>query len=218
MIYEFTIETAFRLGNVIDGMHRLRKKTFVDLQGWTGVPLTRNQSNEYDQFDTLDARYLVGIDEAGVVRAVCRNLFCDRPWMLQTLWAERLAPSADLPNTADWAEGTRMAVDPSLSQREAMKWQAEMSCAGSEWALHYGVKKYSFVTYLKLAKHLEKTFDITYWGESAQWPDGEFIAGYWQIDQVLLDKQRRLTGIADNVLVPLDEVVRVPASQLKVAA
>lgn len=218
MIYEFTIETAFRLGNVIDGMHRLRKKTFVDLQGWTGVPVTRNEVNEYDQFDTLDARYLVGIDEAGVVRAVCRNLFCDRPWMLQTLWADRLAPGQTLPNTADWAEGTRMAVDPTLSGLERMRWQAEMSCAGSEWALRYGVKRYSFVTYANLAKHLEKTFDVTYWGAPASWPDGEFVAGHWEIDEALLAKQRQLTGIATPVLVPLEDVCRTPMSELQVAA
>ena len=111
-----------------------------------------------------------------------------------------------------------MAIDPSLSGRERLKWQAEMSCAGSEWALHYGVTNYSFVTYTAIAQYLEKTFDITYWGAPAAWPDGEFVAGYWPIDSALLDKQRRLTGVADPVLVPLDDVSRVPASQLQVAA
>jgi len=218
MIYEFTIDTAYRLGNVIDGMHRLRKSTFVDGQGWRDIPITRDSAKEFDQFDTLDARYLVGIDEGGTVRAVCRNLFCDRPWMLKELWADVLAPGVALPSTNDWAEGTRMAIDPTLAPKDHMRWQALMSCAGSEWALRYGVKRYSFVTYEPVAKHLEKTFDITYWGPSADWPTGRFVAGYWEITPALLAKQRALTGISAPALVPLDDMLAMDPAERQAAA
>lgn len=203
LIYELTIENAWRFGDVIEGMHRLRKSIFYDKQKWRDIPVVRDM--EFDQFDTMRARYLVGIDQEGKVRAVCRNLFCSDPWMLKTLWADQLAPGADLPSDNSWAEGTRMAVDQSLPFEEFMKWQGAMSCAGSEWALRYGVKNYTFVTYVELAKHLEKTFDITYWGPPVEWPDGTFIAGYWKIDEALLAKQRKITGISKPMLVPVEQ-------------
>lgn len=109
-----------------------------------------------------------------------------------------------------------MCIDQSLPDDQYMMWQAQMSCAGTEWALHHGVTDYTFVTYAKVAKHLEKALPIEYWGDPVQFPDGEFVAGHWHISEELLERQRKLTGINRSVFVPLEDLAST--SNLPVAA
>jgi len=203
MIHEVQIHTAWQHGDCLASAHRLRKQMFVDAGKWT-VPTYDGM--EYDQFDTLEARYLMGIDEGGVVRAVQRNLFCDRPYMMKTLWPE-LASTNELPDSCAWAEGTRMGVDQTMSGADQMRWFSEVVIAHLEWALFYGVEHYTFVTYEAVARHMLETngMPVEYWG-GAQIIDGaKYVAGYYKVDQALLDRTREKYRIFEPVFVPVGE-------------
>ena len=216
-IHEVALHTAHQHGGV-GPILELRKRLFVDLLRWK-VPVHKGM--EYDEFDTVCARYLVGYDEVtGAARIVMRNLLCDRPYMLQSLWADELAPGADLPSDATSVEGTRMGVDLTLPEDEQLRWRHHMSVALIEWALHYGVRQYSFVTYEDIArKGLEREgWDVRYWGPPVDFPQGRFVAGHFPVDEDVLQRFRAKTGITGPVLVPLDDTQAVPPAQQIAAA
>lgn len=216
-IHEVALHTAHLHGGV-GPILKLRKRLFVDMLRWN-VPVHKGM--EYDEFDTPRARYLVGYDETtGDARIVMRNLLCDGPYMLASLWADELAPGATLPMDATSVEGTRMGVDLTLPEEDQLRWRNHMSVALIEWALRYGVKQYSFVTYEDIArKGLEREgWDVSYWGEPFDFPQGRFVAGHFPIDERVLERFKAKGGITAPVLVPMDDTQAVPPAHQVTAA
>lgn len=200
MIIETSITDAWRHGDdVLGGMHRLRERLFRPL-GWD---MPRWRDMEFDQFDTIKARYLLGIDNGRVV-AVQRNLFCDGDYMLASLFPE-LAPGVALPRDATCAEGTRSGVDQDLPPAVVQRWSNELLLANIEWALHYGVKRYSFVTYDIVVEKVMRPngLPVELYGPGVKFPDGVFVAGQFPISVALLEAIRARTEISDPVLVPM---------------
>ena len=200
MIHEVTIPTAYRHGDVLGSMHRLRKQLYVDRLGWD-VPV--HEGMEYDQFDTLTARYLVGMEPDGTVRAAQRNLPCHHPYMLQSLLPDLVHAGQTLPRDTTWVEGTRSGVDQSLPPAAVQRWSNELLLANVEWALLYGFTNYTFVTYEIMVERvmIPNGLPVELWGKG----DGTFVAGHFAITRELLQSVRDRTGIVEPVLVPLDD-------------
>jgi len=213
MIYEFALAqrcaAPFPHEDIHASMHRLRHKLYRDGAKWS-VP--EHLGMEYDEFDTMTARYLVGIDETGTVRAQSRMITCDKPYMLAQLWPE-LAQSVPLPRSAADAEGSRTGVDVSLPVEEYRQWFFKLLIANVEWAVSQGVDRLSFVTYQRVAeKSMEGAgLPVTYYGPTMSFPDGRFIAGYFPVSTHLAHDLRRRNGIEGQIFVPLPDAAPMPA-------
>jgi len=206
MIYEIDIANAWRFGNGLEESHRLRHALYVEGSGWA-VPTVDGM--EYDQFDNLATRYLLGRDRAGKVRATQRCIFCDRPYMMQSLWPELVAAGKEMPGDATWVEGTRAGVDQCLSRDQQLKWRNELLIANVEWSLHHGIKFSSFVTYEAIVEKFMRPigYPVELWGPPKDFPDGTYVAGYYAISEELLAELRERVQIHDKVFVPLTETI-----------
>jgi len=213
MIYEFALAqrcaAPFPHEDIHASMHRLRHTLYRQGAKWS-VP--EHMGMEYDEFDTMTARYLVGIDDEGNVRAQSRMITCDKPYMLAQLWPE-LAQSVPLPRSAADAEGSRTGVDVSLPVEEYRQWFFKLLIANVEWAVSQGVDRLSFVTYQRVAeKSMEGAgLPVTYYGPTMSFPDGRFIAGYFPVSTGLALELRRRNGIEGQIFVPLPDATPLPA-------
>jgi len=206
MIYEIDIANAWRFGNGLEESHRLRHALYVQGSGWD-VPTVDGM--EYDEFDNLATRYLLGRDQVGKVRATQRCIFCNRPYMMQSLWPELVEGGRELPADATWVEGTRAGVDQRLPKDEQLKWRNELLIANVEWSLHHGIRYSSFVTYKAIVDKfmIPVGYPVELWGPPKDFPDGTYVAGYYAITEALLSDMRERVQIHDKVFVPLTETI-----------
>ncbi|WP_422028437.1 acyl-homoserine-lactone synthase [Pyruvatibacter mobilis] len=207
MIYEFDIAHAYLFGDVLAQMHRLRHEQYVVQAGWD-VPT--HDGMEFDQYDTLRARYLVGIDPAdGKVRAAQRNLLCDGPYMMKELWPELVAPGRKMPADASWAEGTRVGIDQSLPPAAHDRWRNSLTLANLEWGLARGCTHITWVTYEYMVDKVLRPigYPVELWGEPVAFRDGRYVAGYWKVTPELLANMRERMGIHRPQLVTLEETL-----------
>ena len=88
MIYEFALArpcaAPYPHEQIHASMHRLRHALYRQGAKWT---LPELDNMEFDEFDTLAARYLVGIDDTGQVRARRNEMWrwFDTFWMLHIM-------------------------------------------------------------------------------------------------------------------------------------
>lgn len=93
--------------------HKLRHEIFVDRLGWD---MTCHNGMEYDQFDTIAARYVVVVDDADRVRAVSRLVPTSSPYMIETLWPDWLEGAP--PNNPNVWEASRFGCCASLTTQQ----------------------------------------------------------------------------------------------------
>lgn len=206
MIYEIDIANSWLFGNALPSSHRLRHDLFVRRAGWS-VPVVDGM--EYDQFDTLATKYLVGRDPDGTVRAVQRCLFCDGPYMLRSLWPQLAAADATLPTTRDWVEGTRAGIDQRISLADQGKWRDRLIIANIEWSLRNGCRFSSFVTYKSIVDGfmVPVGYPVQLWGSPVEMEGGTYVAGFYEISEQLLLEMRERLDIPGPVLVPLADTI-----------
>ena len=125
----------------IRAMFEARKRVFVDLLKWD-VPVFAG-IYEIDQFDTIDAAYLVLADEGGQHRASTRLLRTDRPHILADLFPGLCA--GEVPSGPSIREITRFCLEPTLSAAERRKVRNQLVTALVEYALQSGVTDYTGV-------------------------------------------------------------------------
>lgn len=131
----FTEDAALR------AMFEARKRVFVDLLKWD-VPVLADMY-EIDQFDTIDAAYLVLADDCGKHRASTRLLRTDRPHILADLFPGLCA--SEVPSGPSIREITRFCLEPTLSSVERRKVRNQLVTALVEYALQSGVTDYTGV-------------------------------------------------------------------------
>jgi len=216
MIYEIDIANSWRFGNALEEAHRLRHALYVQGSGWD-VPTTDGM--EFDEFDNLATRYLIGRDRAGRVRATQRCIFCNRPYMMQSLWPELVEAGKTLPGDATWVEGTRAGVDQRLPRDEQLAWRNQLLIANIEWSLHHGIRFSSFVTYEAIVEKfmIPVGYPVELWGPPKTFPDGTYVAGYYPITEELLHDMRDRVAIYDKVFVPLSETIALDDAEAATA-
>jgi acyl-homoserine lactone synthase len=125
-------------------MFRERKRVFVDRLGWE-VPVVDGEF-EIDQFDTDDAVYLLATDPSGVQLGSCRLLPTTRPHLMSEIFphlCERGVPRGD-----DVWEITRMCTTEAAVAAGPKAVRQRLMIAMVEFALLYGIKRYTLVTHL----------------------------------------------------------------------
>jgi len=134
----------------LEGMHRDRKKVFVDYLKWD-VPVVDGKF-EIDQFDTDAAMYLIATDaqhqrHLGSVRLLPTT----GPHLMSEVFpflCEKGVPVGD-----DIWEITRLCTAPSKDV-DARLVRRRLATAMCEFGLLYGITKYTAVTHLQYLSHL----------------------------------------------------------------
>lgn len=114
-------------------MFRQRYEIFVKEKGWK---LKTYNGLEFDNYDTSQSVYLIGLDDDGDIVASMRMNTTDRPHMLADVFSDMCEHG--IPRGADTWELTRGALSKNL--RRSGHW-GRMQCALVEAALLFGVKK-----------------------------------------------------------------------------
>jgi len=126
---------------VLRNMFEARKRVFVDLLGWD-VPVLAGRY-EIDQFDTVDATYLVLTDHNGAHRASARLLPTTRPHLLDTLYAPLC--EGEIPRGTDIYEITRFCLERTLTARERRIARDQLVTALATFGLANGIARYTGV-------------------------------------------------------------------------
>jgi acyl homoserine lactone synthase len=137
------------------GMHRLRRKVFKDRLDWS---VSTTGDLEIDQYDTVDASYLVIVDNGDVLGCV-RLLPTTGPNMLADTFPE-LLDGTTAPRSDKIAESSRFCVDTELSdptndgglRRATLMLLAAMR----EWGEARGLASIATVTDLRMERILRR--------------------------------------------------------------
>jgi N-acyl-L-homoserine lactone synthetase len=131
------------LAGLVDQLHRLRRRVFVERLKWS-LP-EGDGLHEIDQFDSADCLHLVVVDAGGRVRATSRvtpslspNLTCD------VLAAEM---GVTFPRGPDIAEVSRLCIDPDLDEDGRSAALLELRIAQVEVFARFGWKRTIGVAY-----------------------------------------------------------------------
>lgn len=126
------------------GMHRDRKRVFVDWLKWD-VPVVDGQY-EIDQFDTASAVYLVRLGAGGEHLGSLRLLPTTEPHLLDTIFAAPLGIEA-LPTGPTVREASRICTNPDIDRETAVRVRRELGVAMAEYGLAAGITDYTYVTH-----------------------------------------------------------------------
>jgi N-acyl-L-homoserine lactone synthetase len=131
-----------RFARQIEQMHKDRKRVFVDRLKWD-VPVVDGRL-EIDAFDTAHAIYLIETDDAGRHLASVRLLPTTRPHILGNVFASLC--DGPVPTGEDVMELTRLCVSPDVPRPEASRLCNHMWIASLEFALLFGISRYTGVS------------------------------------------------------------------------
>jgi N-acyl-L-homoserine lactone synthetase len=132
---------------VLESMHRDRKRVFVDRLGWK-IEIVDGQF-EIDQFDTPEAVYLVVHDAHQHLGSV-RLLPTTQPHILDSMFPHLC--DGPVPVGEDIWEITRLCTAPDLANARPVR--EAISVALTEFALLAGIRRYSLVTHLAYLSQL----------------------------------------------------------------
>nr|QXY08332.1 autoinducer synthase [uncultured Sphingobium sp.] len=122
-------------------MYRARKEVFVDLLKWN-LPVLAGEF-EIDQFDDVDAEYLILLGPDRAHRASARLLRTDRPHLLGDLYAHLCA--GPVPVGPGVREITRFCLDRNQRAGERRAARNQLVTALADYALANGITAYTGV-------------------------------------------------------------------------
>jgi len=151
MVHAVIPENRDQYRDALLQMHRDRKTIFVDRLHWA-VPVVDGEF-EIDQFDTEQAVYLLALDprshrHLGSVRLLPTL----HPHLLGDVFPDLCA--AGVPRDAGTWEITRLCTTPGLEKAEARAVLGLIATALVEFALLYGVNRYTCVAHLQWLSQL----------------------------------------------------------------
>lgn len=141
MFSDLQLTVSAQADPALRAMFEARKRVFVDLLKWD-VPVLAGKY-EVDQFDTVDATYLMLVDEDAGHLASTRLLRTDRPHILTELFSHLCAKEA--PSGPSVREITRFCLEPTLSAAGRREVRNQLVTALVEFALQSGVTDYTGV-------------------------------------------------------------------------
>ena len=151
MVSVVTSDNQILYREVLETMHRDRKRIFIDQMKWD-LPCC-DGLHETDQFDTPDAIYLLAADPRTRAHlGSVRLLPTTRPHLLGSVFPQ-LCDGA-LPVGHDVWEITRLCTAPQLDKAAATQVRSHLTLAVVEFALLYGVSQYTAVTYIGMVPGL----------------------------------------------------------------
>lgn len=123
------------------GMHRDRKRVFVDLLKWD-VPVIEGRY-EIDQFDTDRAVYLVAVDADGAHRGSIRLLPTDGDHILGSIFPWLC--DGDVPASPRIYEISRGCLSPRLRAAERLEIRNALTTAAVQFALLHDIESFTCI-------------------------------------------------------------------------
>jgi len=144
MVHVITSHDRDYFSGLLAHMHQDRRRVFVERLGWD-LPAPEGEE-EYDQFDTDEAIYLIAADRQGRHQASVRLLPTTGPHLLSTVFPHLCARG--VPRGEDTWELTRMCVSPEAEDQKSVRQMIRVATV--EFALLWGVRRYTAVSYMGL--------------------------------------------------------------------
>lgn len=142
MVDVITANNRHNYRELVDAMHADRKRIFVDSLKWD-IPVVEGKY-EIDQFDNDDAVYLLALDNKKQTHlGSVRLLRSSKPHLLGDVFP--MLCDNGVPRGEDIWEITRLCTAPQLRGREAWLARSCLAVGMVEFALLYGINKYTCV-------------------------------------------------------------------------
>lgn len=217
MIQVITSQNHFIYGKQLDQMFRMRHEYYVLGHGWDG--LTGVDGREVDEFDDLDAVYLVSVDEFGDVAASLRLNPTTGPTLLKKFSAYADAP---LPASETCWDLSRWIARPDQRRADGKRWpsnhQRELALGVLEFCQSRGADCLTMLCEARLAERIKAYgWPVEYLGAPRAYEGGKGTAVAARIDvgDHVLAQTRAKTGIVSPVLYEVDAAalaMRPPAT------
>lgn len=136
---------------VLRSMFEARKRVFIDLLKWD-LPALAGRF-ELDQFDNVDANYLIVTDEEGEHLASARLLLTTQPALLDSLFPTLVA--GDVPQGPDVLEITRFCLSPGIRARQRRVARDALLVGLADFALANGIATYTGVAELAWFRQIQ---------------------------------------------------------------
>ena len=132
-------------------MFEARKRVFIDLLKWD-IPALADRF-ELDQFDDVDATYLIVTDTEGEHLASARLLLTTRPALLDSLFPGLVA--GEVPQGVDVLEITRFCLSPGIGARQRRIARDALLVGLAEFALANDIHTYTGVAELPWFRQIQ---------------------------------------------------------------
>lgn len=213
MIQVITSENQHIYGKQLDQMFRMRHEYYVLGHGWAG--LTSQDGKEIDEFDNLQAVYLVSVDEFGDVAASLRLNPTTEPTLLKK-FAEYA--TSEIPQSERCWDLSRWIARPNQRRADKARWpsnhQRELALGVLEFCQSRGADCLTMLCETRLAERIGAYgWPVTYLGPPRDYEGGKGSAVAARIDvgDHILALTRARTGITRPVLFEVQPVPRSSA-------
>lgn len=187
--------------HLFDQMYRLRAKAFKDRRGWS---VDVFNGLEFDQFDDLDALYILAVNDDGELLASLRLLQTTGPHMLADVFPETLNGQPPVRHPLIW-ESTRFCVDTAKAAQFAPNGinfvTGQLLAALFETALSIGLEQIVSVYDLYMERILRRAgciFDRL--GPPHEYDGLPTVAGVFEVSENVISRIWAAAGITESVL------------------
>lgn len=195
MIYAIDRDNRHLYTDQIEEMFRLRYRLYVEGRGWKA--LTRPDKREVDKFDTVDATYLLGIDDIGHVTGGLRLVPTIGPHLIRDVFPHAVQWGR-IPSGEAIYELTRCFVVPETAPDQATRRRAagEFYCAMFEYGLAIGLTHISLLCDTFFLPHmLECGWHARPLGPPTPYDEGECIAVLFEVSEKTLERTRSIRNV-----------------------
>lgn len=201
MLHVVTKQNAHLYKDQIEQSFRIRHDIYVGERKWKA--LERDDRREVDQFDTLDAIYLLSTE--GPERRVVggsRLVPSLLPHLLSDVFPG-LASYRAVPRSPTIFEWTRIYVIPARREQHAVSYvSCEIMCGVQEFGLDQGLDHFTIVSEtFFFPRFLELGWNPEPLGLPQQIDGAPVMAYTVEVSEAALEKTRALHGITSSVLV-----------------
>lgn len=222
MIQVITSTNQHIYGKQLDQMFRMRHEYYVLGHGWGG--LKSIDGREVDEFDDLDAVYLVSVDAHGDVAASLRLNPTTGPTLLQKFSDYS---DGELPASETCWDLSRWIARPDQRRADGKRWpsnhQRELALGVLEFCQSRGADRLTMLCEERLAQRIQAYgWPVEYLGAPRAYEGGKgvAVAASISVGDHVLALTRAKTGISSAVLFELREsdlIARQPPSVTSVA-
>lgn len=195
MIYAINRENRDHYTDQLEEMFSLRYRLYVEGRGWKA--LARSDEREVDQFDTIDATYLLGIDDIGHVTGGLRLVPTTGPHLIRDVFPHAVQWGR-IPSGKTIFELTRCFVVPEAAPDRASRRCAagEYYCAMFEYGLAIGLTHISLLCDTFFLPHmLECGWHARPLGPPTPYDEGECIAVLFEVSEKTLERTRSVRNV-----------------------
>ena len=194
-----------RHAGLMDQMHQLRARVFKDRLGWA---VNVEDGRERDRFDDEWTLYILSVTDEGRVVGCLRALQTTGPHMLADVFDSLLPAGTVVRSPLIW-ESTRFCVDTEYAKdrtsNELSRITGELVSGLGEAAVASGIEHIVSVYDLRMERILRRIgCDVERLAPPKDFGGILTIAGLFEVNEVVCERVRRISGLTAPTLSPKD--------------